>query len=340
MPFRRFPLSALLLSLAFASALPAQTLKTPAKSQTQLPPMPKPPALVEASGPAVTLQTSEALFDVAAALNVCGYDAGLAASDPVRQRVRDALNQAVQASPSAGAARDELCTFIGQHRLYEGSRDLAQYISLALYLTPPPALAPSVEQTDLPPDATQVVEVLPILRRFAEAVGLHLIFVRFHPEYEAEVTKLHDPLTKMILDTDVYLKEPTSSYNGRRFLVVLEPLLDPGQTNARVYGADYVVVASPVNGTVDMHDVRHTYLHYEIEPLLYAHATALDRLLPLLKTVRDAPLEYQYPRRHRVARGGVHDPRRGSAHHGDGRRSVRDPGERPARGPAAFAARA
>jgi Tfp pilus assembly protein PilF len=98
----------------------------------------------------------------------------------------------------------------------------------------------------------------------------------------------------MIDDTGIYLKTPSQATNGRRFLVVIEPLLDPAQTNARVYGADYVVVASPVDGTIHMREVRHAYLHYEIEPLLYARATALDRLLPFLKTSRDAPLDYTY----------------------------------------------
>jgi Tfp pilus assembly protein PilF len=43
-----------------------------------------------------------------------------------------------------------------------------------------------------------------------------------------------------------------------------------------------------------MREVRHAYLHYQIEPLLYARATTLDRLLPFLKTVKDAPLDYTY----------------------------------------------
>ena len=295
----RYPRFALLLPCLLAiCSLQAQTAVSgpdvPGQNTAGVPRVPKPPALADPSGPAVSLQTSEALFDVAVALNTCGYDAGLAGSDPLRQKVRDAVNGAVQGSPDAQKAHDELCTFINQHRLSEGSRDLAQYISMALYLTPPPELTPSVDQGDLPPDATQVLEMLPVLRRFAETAQLHLLWVRFHPEYEAEAAKLHDPLTRMITDTNVYLRLPTSSYTGLRFLVVLEPLLDPGQTNARVYGSDYVVVASPVNGTVNLHDVRHTYLHYEIEPLLYARANSLDRLLPLLKTVRDAPLEYQY----------------------------------------------
>src|SRR5271156_220438 len=54
-------------------------------------------ALVNTAGPDVSLQNSEALFDIAAALNACGYDQGLASSDPVRQQVREQVNQALQA---------------------------------------------------------------------------------------------------------------------------------------------------------------------------------------------------------------------------------------------------
>jgi hypothetical protein len=64
--------------------------------------------------------------------------------------------------------------------------------------------------------------------------------------------------------------------------------------NARIYGTDYVVVVSPVDGKIRMTDVRHTYLHYVIEPLLEARANAIDRTQPILKEVRDAPLEFRY----------------------------------------------
>jgi tetratricopeptide (TPR) repeat protein len=306
-PFRSSLSALLVLSLLAPLTLCAQspagqlpaTQSPPAKTlsdttRQQQPRMQKPPALIDPAGPAVSLESSEALFDVAVALNACGYDAGLAESDPVRQKVRDQVNQAAQGSAEARDARDKLCLFIAQHRLFEGSRDLSQYVSLALYLTPPPELALSVDESDLPPDATQVSDMLPVLRKFAEAIQLHLIWLRFHPEYEAEAEKLHDPLTKMIVDVNTYLKLPASTYTGSRFLVVLEPMLDPAQTNARVYGSDYVVVAAPVNGSISLQDVRHTYLHYVIEPLLYARASSLDRMLPFLKTVRDAPLDYEY----------------------------------------------
>jgi hypothetical protein len=254
----------------------------------------KPPALVDPTGPAISLQTSAALFYVAAGLNACGYDDELEGSDPIRQHVREQMRVALEASETARTARDGLCAYIAQHRLASSSRDLAQYISLALYLTPPPELAPSVPVPELPPDSTQIVEVLPLLRTFADAVGLNAIWFSNKAAYDEQVNKLHDPLTKMILATNVYLKMPTSTYDGRRFMVVLEPMLAPSGINARVYASDYVVVASPVNGQIRMTDVRHTYLHYEIEPLLFSHASSTDRLLPVLKAVREAPLDYTY----------------------------------------------
>jgi len=273
-------------------AIAQQTAKLPTPQQ---PRQEKPPALVDPAGPTVSLQTSEALFDIAVALNACGYDNGLADSDPVRQRVRDQVNQVTQQSEAAREARDKLCVYINQHRLSEdASRDLAQYVSLALYLTPPPELSLSVDQDDMPPDSTQVDDILPILHSFVDVAQLHLVWLANHTAYEEQVEKLHDPLTSMIVSTNVYLKMPTSTYAGSRFLVVLEPMLSPVETNARVYGTDYVVVASPVNGTISMQEARHTYLHYMIEPLLYSHASSMDRLLPILKTVRDAPLDFQY----------------------------------------------
>jgi hypothetical protein len=291
------PLVIACLLLTGVPAIAQQAAKLPSKQQPTLPQMrpEKPPALVDPAGPAVSLQTSEALFDIAVALNACGYDNGLAESDPIRAHIRDQVNQVTRQSEAARDARDKLCVYINQHRLSEdASRDLAQYVSLALYLTPPPELALSVDQDDMPPDSTQVDDILPILHTFVQTTQLHLIWLANHAAYEDEVDKLHDPLTQMIVNTNVYLKMPASTYTGSRFLVVLEPMLSPAETNARVYGPDYVVVASPVNGTIHMQEARHTYLHYMIEPLLYSRASSMDRMLPILKTVRDAPLEFQY----------------------------------------------
>lgn len=250
----------------------------------------------EPGGASITLETNESLFDLAVALNACGYDSDLENSAPIRKQIRDEINQVLaQASPAARDHRDVLCGYIRSHTQTDPGLNLAQYISLSLYLNPPPQLTPSVEETELPPDSTQVVNVLPLLRTFSEDVNLHAMWVTHRAEYEDLVRQVHDPVTKMILDTNVYLRLPVSSYDGRRFLVLLEPMLAPSTTNARIYGNDYIVVSSPTaDGKVHMDQIRHTYLHYEIEPLVYARASAMDRLLPLLKAVQDAPLEFIY----------------------------------------------
>ena len=286
--------SSLFCALLSLSCLSSALAQVSSSNPESAPAQPKSPALVDTAGPDISLQNSEALFDIAAALNACGYDQGLSASDAVRQDVRDQVNQALRASAEARDAHEQICTFIAQHRLSNSGSDLAQYISLALFITPPPELTPSAEGEELPPDASGVENILPLLRRFNESVNLHAIFVHVRPQYDKQLSQLHDSLTKMVDDTGIYLKTPAGVNGGRRFLVVIEPLLDPAQTNARIYGADYVVVASPVNGTLHMKEVRHAYLHYQIEPLLYARATTLDRLLPFLKTVKDAPLDYTY----------------------------------------------
>ena len=231
---------------------------------------------------------------MAAALNACGYDEGLPESDPVRKSVRDQVDQALAKSENARSKRDALCLYIAQHNMTGGEKDVSQYISLSLYLTPPPALEATADLTEMPPDATQVYEVLPVLRSFAVAVDLHGIWLTAHHAYDQEIDELHDSLTKMIVATDLYLKMPANTYDGRRFVVVVEPMLSPTMVNARVYGADYVVVVSPVNGKIPMKDVRHSYLHYMIDPLLYARSDAIDREDPLLKVISDAPLAFSY----------------------------------------------
>lgn len=258
-------------------------------------PQEKAPVTLDPAGPTVSLIASEPVFMMAAGLNACGYNEGLKDSEPARQQVRDEINQALAKSEDARTKRDRLCLFIAQHRMTGTERDISQYISLALYLSPPPRLETTVQLTQMPPDSTAVVEVLPLLRDFAQAVDLHGIWLTTHHAYDEQIDQLHDPLSKMIVATDLYLKMPAATYGGRRFIVVVEDMLSPGLVNARVYGTEYVVVVSPSStGQIRMVDVRHTYLHYIIEPLLYIRANAIDRTQPVLKEIRDAPLPFVY----------------------------------------------
>ncbi|WP_058188572.1 hypothetical protein [Terracidiphilus gabretensis] len=294
--------SSLSAALAFALSLIAVPVFSHAQSSSSQqssssgPPLQreKAPSLVDPAGPTVSLISSEPVFVMASALNACGYDEGLEESSPVRKKVRDEINGALAISEDARKKRDAACLYIAQHRMTGSERDISQYISLALYLSPPPELETTVELTEMPPDATQVAEFVPLLRDFSAAVDLHGIWLTLHRSYDDEINTIHDPLSQMIVGTNLYLKMPASTYDGRRFVVVMEPMLSPRTVNARIYGPDYVVVTSAVNGKIRMNDVRHTYLHYMIDPLLYSRTNAMERSQPILKVIRDAPLEFRY----------------------------------------------
>src|SRR4051794_4004592 len=147
----------------------------------------KAPSLVDPAGPTISLVPSESVFFMASALNACGYDEGLDDSAPVRKRVRDEMNASLARSEDARKARDQLCLYIAQHRTTGTGKDVAQYISLALYLTPPPELETSVELTEMPPDSTQVVEMVPLLKAFAKGVDLHGTWLAIRRIYDDEV---------------------------------------------------------------------------------------------------------------------------------------------------------
>ena len=114
----------------------------------------KAPSLIDPAGPTVSLIPSESLFVMAAGLNACGYDEGREDSAPVRQHIRDEMNQAFAKSEEARQKRDALCLYIAQHRMTGTEQDIAQYISLSLYLTPPPELEITADLTEMPPDST------------------------------------------------------------------------------------------------------------------------------------------------------------------------------------------
>ncbi len=150
----------------------------PAK-QPQAAPQPKPtPPAVPSNQPSVQLDTSETLFAVLAAMNVCGYDEELGFSDPLREQIRGEVSQAIQQSEEAKETATAMCQFYEQHRQPDSSKTLAQYVSLALYLNAPPALTPKVKEADLPPDAARLTGVPPLIQRFYEKAGLHDIWQR------------------------------------------------------------------------------------------------------------------------------------------------------------------
>lgn len=256
-------------------------------------PAPKP---VPRDAEPVTLETSETLFSVLAALNACGYNQELGSSYPVRAKVRAELARAAESSAEAASARDQLCRFYDDHRQEDSSRNLAQYVSLALNLGQPPKFPTLISDADLPPDAAYVRGFVPLLETYYRQENLGAIWRSHQPEYEQLPEQFHDPIANMIQATEAYLKLPTSSYLGRKFTIFVEPLVAPGQVNARNYGSEYLMVVAPDNGSLHLSEIRHAYLHYILDPFALKRANAMKRLEPLLAVVQQAPMDESYKR--------------------------------------------
>src|ERR1019366_5268699 len=118
------------LRLAFAVSFAALLLVTSAWAQNLL---------------NVSLETSETLFTVLTAINTCGYDQELNASDPLRTQIRLEVAKAVKNTAGAQDVIAPMCAFYRQHEAADEARDLSQYVSLALYLEEPPAFTPKVK---------------------------------------------------------------------------------------------------------------------------------------------------------------------------------------------------
>ena len=247
-----------------------------------------------ADTPKIALDNSETLFSVLTAVNTCGYDQELDNSDPLRSQIRSEVARIISASQDTAAAKDEMCQFYREHQQQDPSRELAQYVSLALSLDGPPNFAFKGKEGEVPPDAARLVGFGPLLLKFYQSAGLHDLWLRHHPQYEGLVEKYHEALSKMVFNTDIYLKLPTAGFVGRQFTVYLEPMGAPAQINARIYGADYYVVISPVGSSLKMEQIRHTYLHYVLDPLAMKRPEAMKRLSPLLDAVRTAPMEESF----------------------------------------------
>lgn len=256
-------------------------------------------ALCAAQSTPITLDTSETLFSVLTAMNSCGYDTNLNASDAQRLNIRAEVQRNLRESEETQAALSAMCEWYQAHRGKDPQHELSQFVSLALYLQGPPHFLPRVKEDEMPPDAGPIAGFGALLERFYDKGQLHAIWERHRPNYAALVNRYHEPLAKMVFDTDIYLRLQSGGYLGKTFTVYLDFMGDPNETNARNYGNDYYVVVfpSPDPSTPDplkLPQIRHTYLHYLLDPMAEKHFSTVKRLEPLLQSVKRAPLEENF----------------------------------------------
>jgi tetratricopeptide (TPR) repeat protein len=236
------------------------------------------------------LDVNENLFYVLTAINAAGYDDGIDLPDnsPIRKQVREYL--ASQPIPVLNDMRTFLKTN-GRHK--NGVEDLAQYISYALSVKGPPDFAWSKRDVEVPPDALAIAGFTPLLADFYQQAKLDQLWAKVEPAYERELERYHSPILKITTTIDGYLRVLTDAYMGRRFQVFVDLMAPPEQVQTRNYGDDAFVVLT-TSPQPRAFDIRHAYLHFQIDPIIIKYGMALQNKRSLLDIVPLAPLDEHY----------------------------------------------
>ena len=237
------------------------------------------------------LDASENLFYVMAAINAAGYDDGINLPDnnPIRKQLRDFL--AKQNIPVLPALRDFYRRQMRGNR--SATEDLAPYLSWALSVTGAPDFRWKGRDIDVPPDAVRLAAFTPLMADFYQQANLKDLWQRAKPVYELELERYHAPLVDMTTRVDGYLRVPSNAYFGRHFRIFVELLAAPEHVQTRSYGDDIFVMVSP-SQALRIFDIRHAYLHYQVDPIVIKYGMDLKQKGSLLDLVQTAPLEEGY----------------------------------------------
>lgn len=235
------------------------------------------PARFAAAAEQGQLDASPSLFAVMAAINAAGYDAELdsPSNHPLREMVRR------EVSARKPPVIEQLKRFYNMHRQSDPVAELSQYISFALSVEGPPDFKFRYRSVDVPPDAAALQELPQLMATFYREAGIEELWNKAQPAFEQVIGRYHEPVTQALLEVNAYLRNPTRGYLGRRFQVYLDLLAAPNQIQARSYGDDYFVVLTP-SPQPQVHDVRHGYLHYLLDPLALRHGDRLQKKKALL----------------------------------------------------------
>lgn len=240
---------------------------------------------VQAQAPGGQLDASPALFSVIAAINAAGYDAELAS--PNCHPLRAAVRKWVAARNPKSLPR--LRKFVEAHRQSNPTAELGQYISWGLAVDGPPSFKPRYSPAQMPPDSIALEGLSDILADFYQEADLAEAWKQAQPALEQVIAGYHSQVLQAVFDSNAYLRNPTSGSRGRRFQIFLDVLGAPNQVHTRSFGDDYFVVVTP-SPEPRIHDIRHAYLDYLIDPLAIRNATAFEKKKGLGDLAQGSPL--------------------------------------------------
>ena len=230
------------------------------------------------------LDSSETLFTVMAALTAGGYnqEADSPTNHPVRKAVRDHF--AGQALPTVDALR----RYVRDHRPKNAALELNQYVSYALLVANPPNFGWREPNLPPPPDVAALDEFTPLLVRFYQEANIAALWKQVRPYYDQEIDRYHEGVSRAVLLSNAYLRNPTSGYQGRHFQILIDLLGAPNQTQTRHFLDDDTVVVTR-HAELPLAEIRHAYLRHLIDPLSFKFVADLKKKTGLIDYAQGSP---------------------------------------------------
>jgi tetratricopeptide (TPR) repeat protein len=242
------------------------------------------------SSGAVLIDTDLRFFTAMVALNAAGYDVELGSQyHPVRVAAR---NLGDKLDPDL---RQRLHDFYEAHKRNETDEaQLSKYISLAVMATAPPELKLPPREEVLPPDARPVKGFIDLMREVYAKANIPTEFEALRPQYELEMNRLAGPIREQLVKTDAYLRVPLGGASTRTLQILVELAAPINSVNVRSDQDNYYVILGQ-STTLHLDDIRHAYLHFQLDNLVAEYMSKVangPNLLALIKNVAGVDRAY------------------------------------------------
>ena len=261
------------------------------------------PAAAQAPPPAhlpdvvspVSIQHNQQLFAALCAAYAGGYPIEPPESQTsFRIALLRELNRQGAFSKTPGPALAALREFYRKHESADPAATLARYVSYALLMGAPPRFELTVSREEEPPDVLALEGFSEVLAAWYQEAHLDQLYQRAEPAYEREARRLDHSLSQTILLETGYVREVLRPSTSRTFTVYAEPLVG-SRSNFRTYSGRYFLVVDPQRESV-ADEIRHSMLHFLLDPLALAHHPPLEgrkRLLDQVARAPRIPIEYR-----------------------------------------------
>jgi tetratricopeptide (TPR) repeat protein len=230
-----------------------------------------------------TVSRDVRLFTAMAALNAAGFDVEFGSQyHPVREKVRQ---YAVGVDPDLIA---RLKVFYRQQKANETDEaQLAKYISLAVNLGDPPDFKLALREESLPPDARAVAEFADLMREYYDKAHLGRHWLELRADYDREVARVGPTLRDVIVRTDAYMRSPLGANSFRGLSIYIELAAPVNTVNVRSnQDSYYVIIGDSSHLRVD--DIRHAYLHFQLDSLVTKYFNRMQSVSTLLDRAKKA----------------------------------------------------